>query len=281
MTFSSLEPSSFSDSPVSSPQFIDTHCHFDFAPFDVDREKVWQACQHQGVVRMIVPGVAPDQWSKAAQLSERYAGIYHAAGVHPWWVDKLVQGEVSKLQLADLREQLTFALKVSKCIALGECGLDGAIATPLATQQQILAVHLELAQELKKPLIIHCHKAHNELITQLKHHQLSAGGVIHAFSGSLEMAQTYHEMGFLLGIGGTITYERAKKTRNAIKHIALDALVLESDAPDMPLQGRQGQRNSPELLPLIAQALAELREVPVDEITRATSVNARRLFALA
>jgi TatD DNase family protein len=277
MTLPSLEPSS----PDSSRQFIDTHCHFDFAAFDVDRNDVWKSCVQRGVAQMIVPGVAPDQWGKAAQLSERYAGISHAAGVHPWWVDKLVQGEVSKLQLADLREQLTFALKVSKCIALGECGLDGAIATPLTTQQQILEVHLELAQALKKPLIIHCHKAHNELIAQLKHHQLAAGGVIHAFSGSLEMAQTYHEMGFLLGIGGTITYERAKKTRNAIKHIALDALVLESDAPDMPLQGRQGQRNSPELLPLIAQALAELREVPVNEITRATSANARQLFALA
>src|SRR5690606_37745894 len=138
-------------------------------------------------------------------------------------------------------------------------------------QQQILALHLELAQELKKPLIVHCHKAHNELIAQLKHYQLSAGGVIHAFSGSLEMAQIYRDMGFLLGIGGTITYERAKKTRNAVKHIGLDALVLESDAPDMPLHGRQGQRNSPALIPLIAQALAELQEVPVDEIARATS----------
>lgn len=277
MTFPSLEPSSSN----SSPQFIDTHCHFDFAPFDEDREQVWRACAHQGVCAMIVPGVAPDQWGKAAQLSEDYAGISHAVGVHPWWVDKLGYGGApSQSQLTALHQTLASALKTSGCIALGECGLDGAIATPLAIQQQILEVHLELAQELKKPLIIHCHKAHNELIAQLKHHQLSAGGVIHAFSGSLEMAQTYRDMGFKLGIGGTITYERAKKTRNAVAHIELDALVLESDAPDMPLQGRQGQRNSPDLIPLIAQALAELRGLPVEEIARATGANARQLFAL-
>lgn len=278
MTLPSVEPSAPAAFPL---QFIDTHCHFDFSPFDEDREQVWQACAHQGVCAMIVPGVAPDQWSKAAQLSDDYTGISHAVGVHPWWVDKLGYGGApSQSQLTALQQMLASALNASGCIALGECGLDGAIATPLAIQQQILEVHLELAQELKKPLIIHCHKAHNELIAQLKHHQLSAGGVIHAFSGSLEMAQTYRDMGFKLGIGGTITYERAKKTRNAVAHIALDALVLESDAPDMPLQGRQGQRNSPDLIPLIAQALAELRGLPVEEIARVTSANARQLFAL-
>jgi TatD DNase family protein len=152
------------------------------------------------------------------------------------------------------------------------------IATPLELQQQLLAIHIEVANQLRKPLIIHCVRAHNELIALLKKNKAEVGGVIHAFSGSYEVAQQYVELGFYLGIGGTITYERAQKTRAAAAKIALEFLVLETDAPDMPLQGKQGQRNSPENIPQIARVLADLRGVTVDEIAAATNHNAMQLF---
>jgi TatD DNase family protein len=165
-------------------------------------------------------------------------------------------------------------------VAIGECGLDAAITTSLAIQLPVFEAQLCLATELGLPIIIHCRRSHNELTSLLKRNKLPPGGVIHAFSGSYEMAKQYWDMGFYLGIGGTITYERAHKTREAVKRMPLDALLLESDAPDMPLAGKQGQRNSPEHIPLIAQALAELRGESVQLIAEQTTRNAQTLFKI-
>lgn len=252
---------------------IDSHCHFDFTAFDVDREEVWQSCLNRGVRAMVIPGVSPVDWPKAIALSATMPGIYHAVGLHPWWVNEAIE-------LGGLADQLRTAAQGERCVAIGECGLDAAIESPLAIQQPVLELHLPVAKALALPIIIHCRRAHNELISLLKHNPLPAGGVIHAFSGSYEMAKQYWDMGFYLGIGGTITYERAHKTRDAVKAMPVESLLLESDAPDMPLAGKQGQRNSPENIPLIAQALAELRGEPVQLIAEQTTRNAQTLFKI-
>ena len=261
-------------------EFFDSHCHFDFDAFDHDRKVIWQHCDSLGVRQLMVPGVHPEQWNHAASIARQCAGIYFAVGVHPWWAEKINQGEWNARQVENIRCKLQSALSDEKCVAIGECGLDALIATNFATQQQLLDVHLQLASECKLPVIIHCRKAHNELITQLKKYTLCAGGVIHAFSGSVDLAKTYWRLGFCLGIGGTITYERAQKTRETIKHLPIEALLLETDAPDMPISGQQGQRNTPENIPVIAQALADIRAEPVDYIAEKTTKNARRLFGL-
>lgn len=257
--------------------WIDSHCHFDFTQFDTDRDTVWRDCESVGVNRLIIPGVAPEQWVKSTALSERYAGIYYGIGVHPWWGAKFLLDPEALSQLPFL---LRRAIRCAKCVAIGECGLDAVIDTPLADQQRLFELHLAAASELHKPLIIHCRKAHNETISALKHHSLPAGGVIHAFSGSLDLAQQYWAMGFYLGIGGTITYERAQKTRNTVKGLPLEAIVLETDAPDMPLAGRQGQRNSPLYIPDIAQVLADIRGTSIQVVAEQTSANACKLFGL-
>lgn len=263
------------------PLFVDSHCHFDFAAFDADRAAVWDSCYTQGVRKLIIPGVAPAQWPVAQQLSQQYRGIYCALGIHPWWIAQLMLE--SPAAQASLRAQLLAALESAgqRCVALGETGLDKTIATPLALQQQLLLMHIELANSLGKPLILHSHKTHNELIALLTHHPARCGGVIHAFSGSRETAQQFIELGFLLGVGGTITYARAQKTRAALSAVPLQYLLLETDAPDMPICGQQGQRNSPEYLPLIAQQLAQLRGISVDEVAQTTSQNVQRLFNLS
>jgi len=253
--------------------FVDSHCHFDFAVFDLDRAEVWQSCLASGVKTMVVPGVSPADWPKAAALKTAMPGIYWAAGLHPWWVNE-------SIGLETFATRLRLALQSGECVAIGECGLDAAIDTSLAIQLPVFELHLQMAAELDLPIIIHCRRAHNELISLLKHQSLRRGGVIHAFSGSYEMAKQYWDMGFYLGIGGTITYERAHKTREAVKRMPLESLLLESDAPDMPLQGKQGQRNSPENIPLIAQALAELRGESVQLIAEQTTRNAQTLFKL-
>ncbi|HWV15633.1 MAG TPA: TatD family hydrolase [Cellvibrio sp.] len=260
----------------SNPVFFDSHCHFDFPAFAEDRDTVWQACLAHGVKGLVIPGVEPGQWPLAAQLCEKNESMFYGAGIHPWWIERLPHIQEKGFIEDSLRQQLADR----KCVAIGECGLDAMIATPLSDQLSVFHCHLQLASQLRLPLIIHCRKAHNELLQQLKKFSLSATGVVHAFSGSSELAGSYWAMGFCLGIGGTITYARAEKTRAAVKHLPIEAIVLETDAPDMPLQGQQGQRNSPVNIPFIAQALAEIRGESVEYIARQTSANARRLFAL-
>lgn len=261
-------------------EFFDSHCHFDFADFDQDRDSIWHKCNALGIGFLIIPGVAPSQWLYAMQIAQQLENIYVGVGLHPWWIAKELQFENLAMDLKKLEQQLTQNISIENCIAIGECGLDSLIETPLEIQQRVLAVHLQLAQETQMPLIIHCVKAHNELLQQLKKYQLPAGGVIHAFSGSHEMAEQYWAMGFRLGIGGTITYERANKTRNAVKQLPLESILLETDAPDMPPFGMQGQRNSPENIILIAQTLADFRSESLAQIAMQTTKNAHQLFKI-
>lgn len=271
-------------------QFFDSHCHFDFAIFDKDRDLIWRECDVLGITHLIIPGVAPEQWSTAAEIAQPYRNMYWGAGLHPWWINEesIKSNNIKKdiaendieLFLKSLYQQLQKNIRQQKCIAIGECGLDATIETPIALQHQVLDIHLQLAQQISMPLIIHCRKAHNELLVQLKRYDLPAGGVIHGFSGSYELAASYWDMGFRLGIGGTITYERANKTRAAVKKLPLDAILLETDAPDMPLSGKQGERNSPAHIIDIAQTLADLRGEPLGKIAAQTTLNSRTLFKI-
>lgn len=254
-----------------APIFFDSHCHFDFSEFDTDRDSIWQRCDQLGVAQLLVPGVHPTQWQKASLLSNQLAGVVHSVGLHPWWI-----AEHSGLHL--LYEQLLVAAAEKNCRAIGECGLDAMIVTPMLQQEKVLALHIDVANELCLPLILHCRKAHSELIALLKKQPVMCGGVIHAFSGSVELARQYWSMGFHLGIGGSITYARANKTRIAAAAIPLDAILLETDAPDMPLSGQQGRMNTPEYIPLIAEELARLRNLSIVDIAVSTTGNAQKLF---
>lgn len=253
---------------------IDSHCHLDFSPFDEDREEVWRQCLALGIEQLVIPGVEPVQWSKAAEISERFEGIYYAAGLHPWWVADW------QAESQSLTALLAAELENDRCLAVGECGLDGLIEIPLEQQLPVFEEQLSLADSLNKPVIIHVRKSHQQVLGLLKRHSLKAGGVVHAFSGSLELAQSYWQQGFYLGVGGAITYPRANKTRQAIAQMPLASLLLETDAPDMPLSGQQGQRNSPIYLPKVAAQLAQLKQCSLADIQQKTTDNSRRLFQL-
>ncbi|WP_160153922.1 TatD family hydrolase [Microbulbifer sp. ALW1] len=258
---------------------IDSHCHFDFDAFAADRQQVWARCEVLGVQGMVIPGVSIPQWRHLFALVNTQTGWYGAVGVHPWWVK----------DLAIVPERLASAIVervgrersgANRCVAVGECGLDANIETPLAEQLPVFKAQIEAAAALKLPLIIHCVRAHNEIIRLLKQCYLPCGGVIHAFSGSREIAEEYWKLGFYLGVGGTITYPRAAKTRAALAAMPLESLLLESDAPDMPHAGRQGQRNSPEYLPAVADTLADLRGITSAAVIAQTGNNARALFGI-
>jgi len=263
--------------------FFDSHCHFDFAEFDADRLPLWQRANALGVSGLLVPGTEPAQWPAAQALSHELPGCYYALGIHPWWISKIA---TDPLALQFYAYQMSLLVDEDKagnqprCIAIGEAGLDKNIDSPIEQQLDLLEWHIDLANQFHLPLIVHSVKTHNELIAHCKKHPPLNGGVVHAFSGSYETAMQLIDLGFYLGVGGTISYERAQKTRATFARVPLEWVLLETDAPDMPLCGEQGQRNSPENLPRIAQLLAELRSETLETITASAWENTRRLFSL-
>lgn len=255
-------------------ELIDSHCHFDFCEFDTDRAALWQHCQSLGLSTLVIPGIEPKQWPHAQTIAQAF-NLHWACGIHPWWLKDIKDLDAALKTLED---------SLAGAVALGECGLDGLDkiidSTSLERQLEAFQAQLELANRYRKPVILHMVKAFNPMLAQLKACPIQHGGVVHGFSGSYEQGKNLIDQGLSLGIGGTITYERAKKTRDAISRLPLDALLLETDAPAMPLSGHQGLRNDPSQLPVIAQVLAELKQQPVADIIQQTTDNTRRLFNL-
>ncbi|MCV6604579.1 MAG: TatD family hydrolase, partial [Porticoccaceae bacterium] len=181
---------------------IDSHCHFDFGAFDNNREQCWRDCRQVGVEKLVVPGVNPDTMAESFAMAESLPGVYMAAGLHPWWVAQWGQGKHPD----DLKNALQPWLARPRCVAVGECGLDGYLDTPVEQQLPWFEQQLQLACDANLPVIIHVLKAHNLVMELLGKYRLPRGGVIHAFTGSAELGRQYWKLGFSLGIGGTITY---------------------------------------------------------------------------
>ncbi|WP_325893769.1 TatD family hydrolase [Grimontia sp. NTOU-MAR1] len=252
---------------------IDSHCHFDFPPFTESPETWIERSLAAGVRQLIVPAVSTENWERVATLAEAFPEISYAVGLHPVWMSSHEDADIQKLDtfLADAPKGL---------VAVGECGLDFAIENADPERQiRLLTEQLKLAEKYQLPVILHSRKAHNELL-QLLNDFPKVKGILHAFSGSEQIGREYIKRGFLLGIGGTITYQRANKTRNAVRNLPLSNLVLETDAPDMPVYGYQGEPNLPERLPLIAQALASLKGVNIEKVIHVTTQNSTACFAL-
>jgi TatD DNase family protein len=266
-------------SPSKITPLIDTHCHLDLCATTASELKnTLSTALSSSVNKIIIPGLHPAQWTKIDHLTQSHRNsLWAAVGLHPWWIEKnsMVSGNYTE----DLEKTLNRAI-TANTIAIGECGLDKVINTPLSIQQLVFETHLRVSKIRQLPLIIHTRKTNQQLLELLKHYQPPVGGVIHAFSGSYDLASAFWSKGFYLGIGGTITYPRAKKTRDAVKRMPLDAIVLETDAPDMPVFGFQGQPNTPSHLPLIAQALAELKSESLETICTQTTANAQKCFDL-
>ncbi|MBD2810439.1 YchF/TatD family DNA exonuclease [Xenorhabdus sp. Vera] len=254
--------------------FIDTHCHFDFSPFAGDEIKSLEQARKVGVEKIIVPTVSQINFQRVAALAEAYPSIYAAFGLHPLYIR-----QHQNAHLDELNQQLQ--KKSAKCVAVGEIGLDLYMPEPqFEVQKSVLEAQLKLAKQYDLPAILHSRKSHDQLAAILRKHKLPRTGVIHGFAGSLSQAKAFIGLGFYIGVGGTITYDRAQKTRNTISQLPLSSLVLETDAPDMPLAGSQGQPNRPEKVAQVFSVLCELRTESPDEIANQIYHNSRVLFLL-
>ncbi|MCW8092894.1 TatD family hydrolase [Alteromonas sp. ASW11-130] len=249
---------------------IDSHCHLDLPEFKTDLKTVLKQSSEAGVTRFLIPGTTQEGWQRQLTIQNNFPQCDIAFGLHPYF---LTDEDDSLSQLQCWVEKHRHI-----CVAIGEIGLDATVNTPLKKQQELFLGQLELAQQFELPVIMHHRKTHHLLIEGVKKVNFKYGGVIHAFSGSEEVARQYIDRGFLLGIGGTITYPRASKTRQTVSVIPLEYLLLETDAPDMPMQGRQGQRNSPAFISDVAKSLAELKNLEKKSVISQTTENYWRLF---
>ena len=250
---------------------IDSHSHIDTAMFDLDRAAAIERARSVGVCQQIVPAIARDGWSNLRTICAEHAGLFPAYGLHPMFLDQHRPHDL---------DELVDVLNREKPVAIGECGLDFYVAgLDREIQHRYFNAQLELAREYALPVIVHARRAFDEVTACLRKFD-GLQGVVHSFSGSRQQAEALWKLGFSLGIGGPLTYPRATRLRSIVADMPMDFLLLETDSPDQPMHGHQGQRNEPARLVEVLAAVAEVRGESVDEIARATTQNAQRLFKL-
>lgn len=251
--------------------WIDTHCHLDAPEFDPDRDQVLEQLTIYNIEAAILPAVYFDEWSAIVALNRQNPQCYPSFGFHPIYLAQHQTKHLSHLKQWLLDYQ---------AVAVGECGLDFYLPElEVQQQEQWFIEQIRVACDLDLPLIVHARRSADAVLKCLKRFP-SARGVIHSFAGSAQQAEYFIKQGFYLGVGGTITYERAQRLRTAIQTIPLEYLVLETDAPDQPDSQWRGKRNDLSRLPIIAQCLAELRQTSLATIANVTTANAKRLFKL-
>lgn len=269
--------------------WTDTHCHLDAPEFAGDVAGVVDRARSAGVTQLVLPAIAPHDFETVQELAHRH-GLAYALGIHPLCVDGLDEDGA----LAALRDALARHADDARLVAVGEIGLDHFVpGLDRAKQERVYAAQLKLARDAGLPVLLHVRRSADVL---LKHLRRSAGvaGIAHAFNGSRQQAEAFVALGFKLGFGGAMTFERALQLRRLAHDLPLEAIVLETDAPDIPPQwlyrtaaeraAGAASRNEPAELPRIAAELAALRGIAVEALAAATQANARaalpRLAAL-
>ena len=251
---------------------FDTHAHYDDRQFEEDREELLGSMREQGVGMIVDAGSDIASWDKIGQLTEQYPFIYGAIGVHPDEVGELDEEKMQRM------EKL---LSGEKMVAVGEIGLDYYWDKEKRDLQKKWFIRqLELARQLDLPVIIHSREAAADTMEIMKQYAKGLDGVIHCFSYSPEQAKEYVKMGFYLGIGGVVTFKNAKKLKEVVQEIPLEALVLETDSPYLAPVPHRGKRNNSQNLVYVAEEIAALKGVSYEEVVRQTTENAKKLYRL-
>ena len=248
---------------------FDSHSHLDVPEFEHDRSAVVSRAQAEGVRQQLLPAVAFAGWSNLKDVCAQYSGLYPAYGLHPMYLASHRPEHIPALRTW---------LETEKPNAVGECGLDFFVEGLDAEQQRFYFIEqLKLAREFKLPVVVHARRAVDEVLASIKKIG-SVRGVIHSYSGSEEQARQLFKLGFSLGIGGPVTYDRAQRLRRLVTSMPIEFLLLETDSPDQPNADHRGQRNEPARLIDVLKVVAQLRKQPEQEIARYTTANAEAMF---
>ena len=249
--------------------WIDTHCHLDASEFNADREAVADAARQAGVGRIVIPAIGRENFTAVRELAHRIDGGAYALGIHPLFTPG---AQESDLEL--LRMEIEASLDDPRFVGIGEIGLDYFVeGLDDARQQFFYTGQLQLAREFDLPVICHVRKSQDQVIKGLRRHQIHRG-IAHAFNGSFQQAEAYIDQGMHLGFGGNLTFERARQIRRLAEQLPFEALVVETDAPDIAPSWIYKQRNSPDQIPAIGAGLAQLRGMSADEAALGTTANA-------
>lgn len=250
---------------------VDSHCHLDAAGFAHDRAEVVARARAAGVRAQVLPATHAEGWPGLRDAAALAPGLHPAYGLHPTFLGHHREGHVALLEAWIERE---------RPVAVGECGLDFFVeGLDADAQLRVFEAQLRIARDAGLPVIVHARRAVDQATAAIRRIG-GLRGVVHSFSGSRQQAERLWELGFLIGLGGPVTYPRANRLRTLAATMPLEFLLLETDAPDQPDAGIRGQRNEPARLAVVCDAIAALRGASPGEVASATSANARRLFAL-
>lgn len=249
---------------------IDSHCHLDLEPLVSRLPRTLADAAAAGISGFVVPGVHPDGWQRMAELGELHREIMPAYGIHP--MHAVAADDVTLARLANL---------ASGGVAIGEIGLDPAYEPSLEQQEYSFREQIRLAIRIGLPLLVHCRKLFGKTLQVLQEeHAGNVGGIMHAFSGSPEMAKEFIRLGFAISIPATVTWPNAVKPLRIASELPLEHLVLETDAPDMPPHCYRGRFNRPAWMAETAQQVARLRGVPLETVAMTTARNTLRVLRL-
>ncbi|MCP4641946.1 MAG: TatD family hydrolase [bacterium] len=254
-------------------QLVDAHCHLESEELCDRLGDVLADARTAGIVALVTCAVTPEEWPKSQALAERYPQVRHAVGIHPWFVEE------AHLGLAD---KLAATGREGTAVAIGEIGLDRKIETPAFDLQcRVFEMQLEVARAENLPVVMHCRGAFDDLLRSIKRVGLpDAGGIVHAFSGSVEIAEVLVPYGVRFSLGGALSYRNSKKRARVLRSIYSDHLLLETDSPDMPPVEAPGKPNVPCNILYNLRAAAQTLGCSAEEVAEHTTRNAARVFGL-
>ena len=253
-------------------KIVDSHCHIDDERFDSDREELISLFEENEIDFLIDPASDVNSGRKILELVKKYDKIYGAVGIHPHEVEGITQKQLDEIY------EMSFAKKI---VAIGEIGLDYYYDnSPKDKQKEIFRKQMEIAKKIKLPVIIHTRDAMGDTYDILSEFRGEVIGVMHCYTGSLEMAKRFMELGYYISISGAVTFKNAVNVREMAKEIPLDNLLVETDSPYLTPEPHRGKRNEPKFVRLVAEKIAELKNMEVNDLIYNTNSNARNLFSI-
>ncbi|KPB03479.1 TatD family hydrolase [Bacillus sp. CHD6a] len=252
---------------------FDTHVHLNADQYEEDLQEVIDRAQAENVTNMVVVGFDRKTIIRAMELVEKYDFLYAAVGWHP--VDAI---DMTEEDLAWIEELASH----EKVVAIGEMGLDYHWdKSPKDVQKEVFRKQIQLAKKVKLPIVIHNRDATADVVQILKEEDAKeVGGIMHCFTGSLEVAKECMEMNFYISFGGPVTFKNAKKPKEVVKEIPMEKLLIETDCPYLTPHPYRGKRNEPGYVRLVAEQIAELKELTIEEVAEKTTANAKKLFGI-
>ena len=249
--------------------YIDSHCHLLSTEYDDVNSEIKKATK-SGVFKMIVNGYDVKSSKEAALLSKKYNEIYASVGIGPENIDDLNE---------NYKEEIENIVKTEKIVSIGEIGLDYYWTKENKDKQiKVFRNMLDIAKKYNLPVIVHCRDAFLDTYNILKEYGVK--GILHCYSGSIEMAKEFIKIGFLIGVGGIVTFKNAKTIKEVVKKIPISSISLETDSPYLSPEPNRGKKNNPSNLVYIARKIAELKEISIDDVINHTNSNIEALFDL-